>query len=128
MRIARLTALAAGVILWASLAPLAAQEAAQDAAQDEAKGFSFRVDPFVLTYLNSDNDTDSAKFEEYRDLEDGVTGSLRISGESADGERFLDFAADNIAYEDGRYRFGYGSVGRYSITVDYNLIVHNFGN
>ena len=125
MRTARLTALAAGVILWASLAPLAAQEAAQES---EAKGFSFRVDPFVLTYLNSDNDTDSAKFEEYRDFEDGVTGSLRISGESADGERFLAFAADNIAYEDGRYRFGYGSVGRYSITVDYNLILHNFGN
>lgn len=124
MRIARLTALAAGVILWASLAPLAAQEAAQG----EAKGFSFRVDPIVFTYLNSDNDTDSAKFEEYRDFEDGVTGSLRVSGESADGERFLDFAADNFAYEDARYRFGYGSVGRYSITVDYNLIVHNFGN
>ena len=118
MRITRLTALAAAAIL-------CAQEAA---AQDEAKGFSFIVDPFVLTYLSSDNDTDSAKFEEYRDFEDGVTGSLRVRGESADGERFLDFAADNIAYEDARYRFGYGSVGRYSVTVDYNLIVHNFGN
>jgi MtrB/PioB family decaheme-associated outer membrane protein len=124
MRITRLTALAAGAILWASLAPLAAQEAAQG----EAKGFSFRVDQFVLTYLNSDSDTDSAKFIEYRDLEDGVTGSLRLSGESADGERYLDLAADNIAYDDARYRFGYGSVGRYSIAVDYNLIVHNFGN
>jgi hypothetical protein len=89
MRTMRLTALAAGACLWVCLAPLAAQEAAED----NAKGFSFRVDPFVLTYLNSDNDTDSAKFEEYRDLEDGVTGSLRVSGESADGERFLDFAA-----------------------------------
>src|SRR6185436_7706665 len=126
MRITRLTALAAGAYLWASLAPLAAQEAAQGEAK--AKGFSFIVDPFVLTYLSSDNDTGSAKFEEYRDFEDGVTGSLRVSGESADGERFLDFAADNIAYDDARYRFGYGAVGRYSITVDYNLIVHNFGN
>lgn len=124
MRITRLTALAAGAILWASLAPLAAQEAAQG----EAKGFSFRVDPFVFTYMNSDNDTDSAKFEEYRDLEDGVTGSLRVSGESADGERFLGLAADSIGYEDARYTFGYGSVGRYSVLVDYNLIVHNFGN
>lgn len=116
--IALITALAAGEIL-----------SAQEAAQDEAKkGFSFIVDPLVLTYLSSDNDTDSAKFEEYRDFEDGVTGSLRVTGESADGERFLDFGADNIAYEDARYRFGYGAVGRYSITVDYNLIVHNFGN
>jgi MtrB/PioB family decaheme-associated outer membrane protein len=124
MRITKLTALAAGAILWASLAPLAAQEAAQG----EAKGFSFNVDPFVLTYLNSDSDTDSAKFMEYRDLEDGVTGFLRLSGKSADGERFLDLNADNIGYDDARYTFGYGSVGRYSLVVDYNLIVHNFGN
>lgn len=124
MRITRLTALAAGAILWASLAPLAAQEAAQG----EAKGFSFRVDPLVLTYMNSDSDTDSAKFIEYRDLEDGVTGTLRLSGESADGERYLNLDADNMGYDDARYRFGYGSVGRYSIDVDYNLIVHNFGN
>ena len=124
MRITRLTALAAGAFLWASLAPLAAQEAAQG----EAKGFSFRVDSFVLTYLNSDNDTDSAKFTEYRDLDDGVTGSLRLSGESADGERFFDLDADNMGYDDARYRLGYGSVGRYSVIVDYNLILHNFGN
>ena len=39
MRITRITALAAGAILWASLAPLAAQEAAQG----EAKGFSFEA-------------------------------------------------------------------------------------
>jgi MtrB/PioB family decaheme-associated outer membrane protein len=124
MRITKLTALAAGAILWASLAPLAAQEAAQG----EAKGFSFNVDPFVLMYMNSDSDTDSAKFMEYRDLEDGVTGFLRLSGESADGERFLDLNADNIGYDDARYTFGYGAVGRYSFVVDYNLIVHNFGN
>src|SRR5215213_5082464 len=124
MRTTRRTALAAGAILWASLAPLAAQEAAQG----EAKGFSFRVDSFVLTYLNSDSDTDSAKLIEYRDLEDGVTGLLRLSGESADGERFLNLAADNIGYDDARYTFGVGSVGRYSLVVDYNLIVHNFGN
>ncbi|HBL25301.1 MAG TPA: hypothetical protein DD490_00520, partial [Acidobacteria bacterium] len=124
MRITRITALAAGALLWASLAPLAAQEAAQG----EAKGFSFRVDQFVLSYMNSDTDTNSAKFSEYRDLEDGVTGMLRLSGESADGERYLDFNADNIAYDDARYTFGYGVVGRYSFDVDYNLIVHNFGN
>lgn len=124
MRIAKITALAAGAILWASLAPLAAQEAAEG----EAKGFSFHVDPFVFTYLSSDNDTGSAKFEEYRDLDDGVTGTLRLLGESADGERFLGLAADKIGYDDARYTFGYGSVGRYSFVVDYNLIVHNFGN
>src|ERR1043165_4445780 len=107
MRMARLTALAAGATLWASLAPLAAQETAQG----ETKGFSFTVDPLVLTYLSSDNDTDSAKLEEYRDFDNGVTGSLRVSGQSADGERFLDLDADNIGYDDARYRFGYGSVG-----------------
>ena len=124
MRITRLTALAAGAFLWASLAPLAAQEAAQG----EAKGFSFTVDPAVLSYEGVDNDTDSAKFIEYRDFEDQVLGRLRIRGESGDGERYLDFDSTRIGADDGRYTFGYGSVGRYSILVDYNLIVHNFGN
>src|SRR6266545_1258113 len=124
MRITRITALAAGAILWASLAPLAAQEAAQG----EAKGFSFTVDPLVLGYESVSNDTDSAKFVEYRDFDDGPLGFLRVTGASGDGERYLDLNGTRIGREDGRYTFGYGAVGRYSLLVDYNLIVHRFGN
>ncbi|HEX7180311.1 MAG TPA: MtrB/PioB family outer membrane beta-barrel protein [Thermoanaerobaculia bacterium] len=123
MRTTKLTALTAGAILWAGLAPLAAQEAAQG----EATGFSFTVDPLVLSYELEDNDTDSAKLYEYRDFDDGPLGFLNINGEGA-GDRFLDFRASRIGRDDGRYTLGYGVIGRYSLAVDYNPIVHRFGN
>ena len=142
MRTTKLIALVAGALLWAGLAPLAAQEpesqqaqgqeteqtAEQAEATTEATGFSFRVDSFVLSYENTDNDTDSAKFIEYRDFDDGALGFLSLSGESGDGERYLDFDASRIGRDDGRYTLGYGVWGRYALNVDYNQIVHNFAN
>ncbi|HKV08582.1 MAG TPA: MtrB/PioB family outer membrane beta-barrel protein [Thermoanaerobaculia bacterium] len=134
MRNHKLFALVAGALLWTGLAPLAAQEPqeppeGQEAEQTptEEKGFSFRVDSFVLSYENVDNDTDSAKFFEYRDFDDGALGFLDISGRGGD-DRFLDFNASRIGRDDGRYTFGYGVVGRYSLGIDYNQIVHNFAN
>lgn len=138
MRTTKLIALVAGALLWAGLAPLAAQEPESQPAQgqetedtteqSEATGFSFRVDSFVLSYENYDNDTDSAKFIEYRDFDDGALGFLSLSGGSADGERYFDFDASRIGRDDGRYTLGYGVWGGYNLTVDYNQIVHNFAN
>jgi MtrB/PioB family decaheme-associated outer membrane protein len=140
MRTTKLIAIAAttAAILWVGLAPLAAaqetptQEPAAMApaapAAGEAKGFSFRVDHLVLSYENTDNDTDSAKFVEYRDFDDGALGFLSLAGESADGERYLDFDASRIGRDDARYTLGYGAWGRYSLAIDYNQIVHRFGN
>lgn len=132
MRTNKLIALVAGALLWTGLAPLAAQEPqeppeAQEAEQTEEKGFSFRVDSLILSYENVDNDTDSAKFFEYRDFDDGALGFLDISGRGGD-DRYLDFSASRIGRDDGRYTFGYGVVGRYSLGIDYNQIVHNFAN
>lgn len=149
MRTHKLIALAAGAILWGGLSPFALAQEPQppqepqkpaetagttettetpEATGETQKGFSFRVDHLVLGYESTDNDTSSAKLVEYRDFDDGVLGFLSLSGVSADGERYLDFDADRMGRDDGRYTFGYGAWGRYGLFVDYNQIVHRFGN
>lgn len=113
-------ALAAGAFLLAAL-PLAAQE-------EEEQGFTFTVDPIAFGFMEMDVDTDSSKWQEYRDLSSGFTiPILNIEGRGAE-DRFLDFRAENVRYDDARYTFGYGVLDRYSLTVDYNKIPHRFGN
>lgn len=131
-------ALAAGAFLLAAL-PLAAQEeqtatteepAAETAEMTEAadQGFTFTIDPIAFGLLESDVDTDSSKWEEYRDLGSGFfIPILNIEGRGGD-DRFLDFRAENVRYDDARYTFAYGVTDRYSLTVDYNKIPHRFGN
>jgi MtrB/PioB family decaheme-associated outer membrane protein len=107
------------------MAPAAAAEPAPEPAK---KRFSFRVDPLVLGVLQSHVDTDSAKWEEYRDVSGGfVIPRLHLIGEGA-GERELDFNAENVRREDARYTLAYGIPGRYEFLLDYNRIPHHFGN
>lgn len=90
---------------------------------------SFRLGAAEVQYLNTDVDTDSAKLEEYRDLDSGFRiALLRLMGESDDGERVIDFRAVNAPRDDARYTLSYGRPGSYGITLDYNRIPHNFGN
>ena len=147
-----LVAIVAGLLLLAGLAPLAAQEPAEavpeqtpvqtqptepeatteleaaaetEAAPEEAAGFTFRIDPLVLEALQTDVDTESSRFEEYRDLDSGRP-SLRLFGEG--GDRTLDIRADAIGRDDARYTLGYGVAGRYGLLFDFNKIPHRFGN
>jgi hypothetical protein len=136
-----LSALAAGLLLLAGLAPAAAQETppaetagAQDTAaahdmtaaeesqdQGSAKGFTFRFDPLVIGAIDTDVDTNSSKFQEYRDLRSGFTLGFDLFGESADGERNLNFSTDNAGRRDARYTLNYGVPGRYNVLFDYNI-------
>lgn len=131
-----LSALATGLLLLAGL-PVLAQEPQEAQAkadmtessmESSAKGFSFHVDPLVIGFLDSDVDTGSAKFQEFRDLSSGLLLDLNLLGESADGERYFDFDAAHAGRKDARYTLNYGKVGRYSILFDYNKIPHRFGN
>ncbi len=115
--------LIAGALLLATL-PLRAQDA--EAPADE--GFTFKVDPIVVGILESTVDTDSSKWEEYRDLSSGFSiPLLNIEGRGAD-DRYLDFQARNVRRRDARYTFGYGVLDRWALMVDYNKIQHRFGN
>ena len=112
-----LAALAAGTFLLAAL-PLAAQEetatgteAAEPTAEQtqeqstpaEDKGFTFTVDPISFGVLESDVNSESSKWEEYRDLGSGfLIPILAVEGRGAD-DRFLDFRAENVRRDDARY-------------------------
>lgn len=111
--------------LLASLHPLAAQEPAEPAPAENG-GFTLRVDSLILQALETQVDTDSSKFEEYRDLDSGIRPALRLVGEG--GERTLDLTAESAGREDARYTLSYGVAGRYGLLVDLNKIPHRFGN
>ncbi|HEY2289672.1 MAG TPA: MtrB/PioB family outer membrane beta-barrel protein, partial [Thermoanaerobaculia bacterium] len=101
---------------------------ASDAKAAPARTFSFRVDPLVIGAINADVNTNSAKWEEYRDMSSGfVIPELHLVGEGS-GDRELDFYAERVAREDARYTLLYGVRGRYELTIDYNKIPHHFGN
>ncbi|HEX6899574.1 MAG TPA: MtrB/PioB family outer membrane beta-barrel protein [Thermoanaerobaculia bacterium] len=131
----KLFPLAAGLILLAGSGAAVAQEQGQEdqtttqeeqTSTDTRKEFTFRVDPVVLGIWEADVDTDSAKWEEYRDVSSGFVPFLNIEGEA--GDRFMNFRGEHIRRDDARYNFSYGILDRYSIVVDYNKIPHRFGN
>ncbi len=105
-----------------------AAPAASEAKAEPARGFTFRVDPIVLGVVNAHVDTNSAKWEEYRDMSSGfIIPDLHMVG-TGSGDRELDFSAVNVRREDARYNLFYGVPGRYELTIDYNKIPHHFGN
>ncbi len=65
-----------------------------------------------------------AKFNEYRDLRDGVYGHI---GLHYDAEKtYLDFRANDVGYRDQKYELGGGKWGNYSFSLDYDETPHNF--
>ena len=65
-----------------------------------------------------------AKFNEYRDLRDGVHGHIGLHDDAE--KTFLDFRADDIGYGDQKYELGGGRWGSYSYSLNYDEIPHNF--
>ncbi|HEX4954568.1 MAG TPA: MtrB/PioB family decaheme-associated outer membrane protein [Thermoanaerobaculia bacterium] len=100
---------------------------AEDSASS-SDGFRLWADPIVLGVLETDVDTDSARFQEYSDLGSGFRGALHIAGESEDGNRTFDFRAVNLSRDDARYTLEYGVAARWNLLIDYNKIPHRFGN
>jgi hypothetical protein len=65
-----------------------------------------------------------AKFNEYRDLRDGVYGHIGLHYDAENTH--LDFRAEDIGYRDQKYELGGGEWGSYSYFLDYDEIPHNF--
>lgn len=96
------------------------------AAKDE---LDVDVDALAFGLLESDVDSGSSRFEEYRDLGSGFwLPRLAVSGGDRWDGRFLELRARNVRRDDARYTFGYGVAGKYEVEVDYNKIPHRFGN
>ena len=66
-----------------------------------------------------------AKFNEYRDLRDGVYGHIGLHYDA--GKTYLDFRADDMGYRDQEYKLGGGGRGSYSYYLGYDEIPHNLG-
>lgn len=98
-------------------------------AADHEPSFHFNVEPLDFEALFTDVDTNSSKFEEYRDMDSGaIVRRLRLLGESTDRNRTMDFDILNAGRADSRYTLRYRNSGAYSILLDYNTIPHRFGN
>lgn len=101
-------------------------------ADDGATGqgpFTFHLDPLVIEGLALDQDTESSKFQEYRDLDSGFRiPLLLLKGASADGDRTLDFRAENVWRDDVRLGLDYAMAGKYGLRLSFDKIPHRFGN
>src|SRR5262245_16208022 len=108
------------LIAWCVAAGAAYAQAPEPASDDDQTG------EVSLGVGQTDSDTLSSKFEEYRDLPNGLTApSLRFRGQK-DGFRW-DFAGRNVQQRDQRYWLTLGK-GPVRIEGQYNQIPHRFGN
>ena len=67
-----------------------------------------------------------AKFNEYRDLRDGVYGHIGLNYDAE--KNHLDFRADDMGYRDQRYELDGGRRGSFTYLLGYEEIPHNFGS
>jgi MtrB/PioB family decaheme-associated outer membrane protein len=83
----------------------------------------------VVEVLDKGSDTDSAKFEEYRNFDSGLRISfLRLLGESPDQEKTIDLTVINAPRSDARYSLTYAKPGKFTLFFDQNQIQHRFAN
>ena len=69
-------------------------------------------------------DTGSAKFEEYREVKEGVFGSVRFLIEDPERRYYLRSWLDDIAEDDQQYRVEGGRYGLWGIRGFYSEIPH----
>jgi len=65
-----------------------------------------------------------AKFNEYRDLRDGVTGDIGLRYDA--GKDYLDFRAGDVGRRDQKYELEGGRRGVFQYQLGYDQIPHNF--
>src|SRR4030042_4312867 len=71
----------------------------------------------------ADIEGNEAKFNEYRDIREGLYGKVRLL---YDSNYYFDFNASDIGYDTQRYRLDSGKWGSFKFYLDYNEIPHNF--
>jgi MtrB/PioB family decaheme-associated outer membrane protein len=72
----------------------------------------------------ADVNGDKAKFNEYRDIRDGIYGDIRLKYDS--DAYFMKFDSSNIGYDDQEYNLEGGMWGKFKYKLFYNEIPHNF--
>ena len=69
---------------------------------------------------------DSAKFNEYRDLDDGVYGDAQLH--AFKGHYYLDLRTDNVGQDDQSYELKGGRFGEFKYSLFYDELQHNLSN
>ena len=72
----------------------------------------------------ADINGNEAKFNEYRNLDTGVYGNIRLK--YGNDQYFLKLNANDIAYDTQNYKLEGGSYGKFKLYLKYNEIQHNF--
>ena len=72
-----------------------------------------------------DGARESSKFEEYRDIPEGVSGEVDIRYKKKD-TYFFEFKAKDIAEDDQKLKLSTGRYGKYRIELIYDQIPHRF--
>ena len=78
-----------------------------------------------ITAGHVEGEKDSAKAQEYRDLEAPLSGSLFVRYEKKD-DYFSEVSGENIGRDDQRYALAGGRYGKFKIEGSYNEIPHRF--
>jgi MtrB/PioB family decaheme-associated outer membrane protein len=79
--------------------------------------------------LQQDNDTNSAKFNEYRDLRDNFyLFDVRLDLLDTGSGRFLELGGTNVTRDDQRIRFDVGHTGLWRFDIEWTGIPHNLSN
>ena len=78
----------------------------------------------TLRLLVLDEDDQSAKFQEYRDLRDGVSADVDLR--HAQGAYHQEFTGRNLGLEDQTFKLGGGSYDRFKYKLFFSEIPHNY--
>lgn len=91
--------------------------------------FNLNLKDLTVGGLYVDVDSNSAKFNEYRDIQNGAqVPKVVIEGKDAELARWMVIDLRNVGRRDARYSMFYDVSGRYSMVLDYNKIPHNYQN
>ncbi|HXG58236.1 MAG TPA: MtrB/PioB family outer membrane beta-barrel protein [Thermoanaerobaculia bacterium] len=83
----------------------------------------------VVTAVQGVDQVDSAKFNEYRDLDTGFyLYSLRYRGYEADSARFLELRGNQVGRDDQHIAVEAGKYGSWGVTAEWNSLVHRLTN
>jgi MtrB/PioB family decaheme-associated outer membrane protein len=104
---------------------LAGFDAVGVTAKDEDKPTHTLSGEVGITGRITDGEGDSAKAEEYRDLDTPVYGDLSIKYQKND-EYFIKVFGENIGRDDQYYDVIGGSYGKFKLGASYDEIPHNF--
>lgn len=89
---------------------------------DDAKDFPITGE-VELGVLSVQGGEKSAKFNEYRDMKQGVLTNMRFGGDN--GFYYMDFTGENVGRDDQFFEMKGGKYGFFDYSVYYNEIIHN---